>query len=89
MDDDQDGGWVFLLVPAHPGSPGQMAVKRLLLMCCYNVTHIFNNCSYVCVYHCVQPSYTEHTSGNFFSYPPHNHHSSDNVYRREGWNLKK
>ena len=25
------GGWVFLLVPAHPGSPGQRAVKRLLL----------------------------------------------------------
>jgi len=24
------GGWVFLLVPAHPGSPGQRAVKRLL-----------------------------------------------------------
>jgi len=25
------GGWVFLLVPAHTGSPGQRAVKRLLL----------------------------------------------------------
>ena len=25
------GGGVFLLVPAHPGSPGQRAVKRLLL----------------------------------------------------------
>jgi len=24
------GGWVFLLVPAHPGSPGQRAVKRSL-----------------------------------------------------------
>jgi len=24
---------VFLLVPAHPGSPGQRAVKRLLLCC--------------------------------------------------------
>jgi len=24
------GGWVFLLVPGHPGSPGQRAVKRLL-----------------------------------------------------------
>jgi len=22
-------GWMFLLVPAHPGSPGQRAVKRL------------------------------------------------------------
>jgi len=26
------GGWVFLMVLAHPGSPGQRAVKRLL--CC-------------------------------------------------------
>jgi len=26
------GGWVFLLVPAHQGSPGQRAVKRLLLL---------------------------------------------------------
>jgi len=25
-------GWLFLLVPAHPGSPGQRAVKRLLLL---------------------------------------------------------
>jgi len=24
---------VFLLVPAHPGSPGQRAIKRLLLLC--------------------------------------------------------
>ena len=26
------GGWVFLLVPAHPGSAGQRAVKRSLLL---------------------------------------------------------
>jgi len=26
------GGWVFLLALAHPGSPGQRAVKRLLLL---------------------------------------------------------
>jgi len=26
------GGWAFLLVPAHPGSPGQRTVKRLLLL---------------------------------------------------------
>jgi len=25
---------MFLLVAAHPGSPGQMAIKRLLLLCC-------------------------------------------------------
>jgi len=28
------GGWVFLLVPAHPGSHGQRVVKWLLLCCC-------------------------------------------------------
>jgi len=27
------GGWVFLLVPAHLGSPGQRAIKQLLLLC--------------------------------------------------------
>jgi len=27
-------GWVFLLVPAHPGRPGQRAIKRLLCCCC-------------------------------------------------------
>jgi len=32
------GGWVFLLVPAHPGSPGQTAIKRLLLCCCVSVS---------------------------------------------------
>jgi len=26
------GGWMFLLVPVHPGSPGQRTVKRLLLL---------------------------------------------------------
>jgi len=26
------GGWMFLLVLAHPGSPGQRAIKRLLLL---------------------------------------------------------
>jgi len=25
------GEWVFLLVPAHPGTPGQRAMKQLLL----------------------------------------------------------
>jgi len=33
------GGWVFLLVPAHPGRPGQRAVKQLLLCCCYLLTY--------------------------------------------------
>jgi len=26
------GGWMILLVPAHPGSPGQRVVKWLLLL---------------------------------------------------------
>jgi len=30
-------GWVFLLVLAHPGSPGQWAVKRLSLLLLYYV----------------------------------------------------
>jgi len=29
------GGWVFLLVPAQPASPGQRAVKWLLLLNAY------------------------------------------------------
>jgi len=28
------GGWAFLLVPVHPGSPGQRAVKQLLFLLC-------------------------------------------------------
>ena len=31
---------MFLLVPAHPGSPGQRAVKRLLLLCCCAIMFI-------------------------------------------------
>ena len=27
-------GWMFLLVPAYPGSPGQKAVKRLCVCMC-------------------------------------------------------
>jgi len=33
-------GRVFLLVPAHPGSPGQRAVKRLWLLLLCTVYHI-------------------------------------------------
>jgi len=29
---NQDGVWVFLLVLAYPGSPGQRAIKPLLLL---------------------------------------------------------
>ena len=32
-------GWVFLLVPAHPGSPGQRAIKWLLLCCCCGIPY--------------------------------------------------
>jgi len=39
------GGRVFLLVPAHPSSPGQRAIKRLLLCCCIMV-------SVLCSFHC-------------------------------------
>jgi len=38
------GGWVFLLVPAHPGSPGQRAIKRLLLMLCVLVQFEVDHC---------------------------------------------
>jgi len=35
-------GWMFLLVPAYPGSPGQKAVKRLCVSVCvsYSVSLI-------------------------------------------------
>ena len=28
------GGWMFLLVQAHPGSPGQRAIKRVCVCVC-------------------------------------------------------
>jgi len=31
------GGWVFLLVLAHPGSPGQRGIKRLLLLLLFSI----------------------------------------------------
>jgi len=38
-DYDESSGWMFLLVPAHPGFPGQIpqrAVKRLCVcVCCF------------------------------------------------------
>jgi len=33
------GGWVFLLVPSHLGSPGQRAVKRLSCWKCSKFRH--------------------------------------------------
>jgi len=34
------GGRVFLLVTAHPGSPGQRAIKQLLCCCCCMTGHL-------------------------------------------------
>ena len=36
MCDEQENvsGWMFLLVPAHPGRPGQRAVKRSCVCVC-------------------------------------------------------
>ena len=31
------GGWVFLLVPAHPGIPRQRAVKQLWVCVCVQI----------------------------------------------------
>jgi len=38
-------GWMFLLVPAYPGSPGQKAVKRLCVCVCLKptVTSVHSN----------------------------------------------
>jgi len=33
-------GWMFLLVPAHPGSPGQRAVKRSCVCVCLLLSFI-------------------------------------------------
>ena len=38
-------GWVFLLVPVHPGSPGQRAVKWSLL--CYCITIVSADCRFL------------------------------------------
>ena len=47
---------MFLLVPAHPGSPGQRAVKRLLLLlccccCCVVVSQARINCGRKGIWH--------------------------------------
>jgi len=56
-------------------------------------TVIFKNCSYVCVSLCttVIHNTAQNSSDNFPSYPPDNHHSSDDVYWRGGGkeNLQK
>ena len=41
--------WMFLLVPAHPGRPGQRAVKRSRVCVCVATTYVVNK-----DYHSVQ-----------------------------------
>jgi len=42
------GGWMLLLVPAHPGSPGQRDVKWLLLLLLYLRSVVLCFCHTVC-----------------------------------------
>jgi len=38
-DYDESSGWMFLLVPAHPGFPGQIPQSRKTVVCvCVTVT---------------------------------------------------
>ena len=39
--------WMFLLVPAYPGSPGQKAVKRLCVCVCVCIERE-EYCRYTC-----------------------------------------
>ena len=48
-------GWMFLLVPAYPGSPGQKAVKRLCVCVCVTcfLLSAFSDClGCSCVFFC-------------------------------------
>jgi len=45
-------GWMFLLVPAYPGSPGQKAVKRL----CVCVSVCVSVCVCLCLSVCLSVS---------------------------------
>jgi len=42
------GRWMFPLVPAHPGSPGQRTVKWLLLLCCIFTGFCYCTLFYLC-----------------------------------------
>ena len=55
-------GWMFLLVPAYPGCPGQTAVKWLLCCCCcqfFNRIIVFLKCLWISQLHkmCIFPNY--------------------------------
>jgi len=42
-DYDESSGWMFLLVPAHPGFPGQIPQSRKTVVCCVcNPTYLTN-----------------------------------------------
>jgi len=58
---------VFLLVPAHPGSPRQRAIKPLLLVVDSSVVKTLNKTCLCCKYHCsysvlTVSSITEHSN---------------------------
>jgi len=71
-------GWMFLLVPAYPGSSRQKAVKRLCVcMCCYEMHHYqkYNTCMFffqeqcltwpktcLCKFNICQPLFTCHST---------------------------
>jgi len=46
---------VFLLVPAHPGSPGQRAIKRLLLLLLMHVNKLIYKYILLQFFHCELP----------------------------------
>jgi len=46
-DYDESSGWMFLLVPAHPGFPGQIPQSRKTVVCvcvCFILIYVKNNC---------------------------------------------
>jgi len=50
-------------------------------------TVIFTNCLDACAYHCTFAvnNTAQNSSDNFPSYPPDNHHSSDDIYWKGQW----
>jgi len=53
-DYDESSGWMFLLVPAHPGFPGQIPQSRKTVVCCVCVLEQYrsHNCRYWCQCKC-------------------------------------
>jgi len=50
-DYDESSGWMFLLVPAHPGFPGQIPQSRKTVVCCVCVC-VFNTLSLTVLSYC-------------------------------------